>query len=61
MQLNVTNKADTMLRAVCTSWLFMVLEKISSKIASEIIKITRGNKKAITTLTTTEGPLVFPN
>jgi len=61
MQLNVTDKADIMLRVVCTGWMLMVLAKISSKIASEIIKTTRGSSKAITTLTATEGPLVFPN
>jgi hypothetical protein len=48
-----------MLRAVCTGWLIMVLAKISSKIASEIIKTTRGSKKATITLATTGGPLVF--
>jgi hypothetical protein len=61
MQLNVINKADAMLKVVCICWLLMVLAKILSKIASEMIKTTRGSNKAITTLTTTGGPLVFPN
>jgi hypothetical protein len=61
MQLNVTNKANARLKTVCIRWLLVVLVKISWETAREKIKTTRGSKKAMTTLTTTEGPSIFPN
>jgi hypothetical protein len=57
----VTDAAERKARAVRSHSALTVSAKILSKAASEIMKTSRGNRKAATTLDTMEGPLLFPN
>ena len=49
------------LTVVANPFAFIALAKIASKAAKEAMKTSKGSKKAITTLNTTEGLLASPN